>query len=95
MSPAPETPAPSGAAPQTPPVGWIRRVGTLPIRVYIHTLAYVMGGHCRYTPSCSRYALEAVEKHGVIKGWWLAVCRICRCHPFYPGGYDPVPPPKK
>ncbi|MCY3023815.1 MAG: membrane protein insertion efficiency factor YidD [Planctomycetota bacterium] len=70
----------------------MRRLGVVPIRVYQCTLAYVLGGHCRFTPSCSKYAVEAVERHGVLKGWWLTVRRICRCHPLCPGGYDPVPP---
>lgn len=46
---------------------------------------------CRFYPSCSNYSIEAVEKYGVIKGGWLAIRRILRCHPFNPGGYDPVP----
>ena len=47
--------------------------------------------HCIYTPTCSQYAIEALEKYGVVKGTWLAVRRILRCHPFAKGGYDPVP----
>jgi putative membrane protein insertion efficiency factor len=46
---------------------------------------------CRYTPTCSNYAYEAVVKYGPLKGSWMAVKRISRCHPFHPGGYDPVP----
>lgn len=46
---------------------------------------------CRFTPTCSQYALEALEKYGALKGSWLAIKRILKCHPFHPGGYDPVP----
>ncbi|MEM9276011.1 MAG: membrane protein insertion efficiency factor YidD [Cyanobacteria bacterium P01_F01_bin.143] len=47
---------------------------------------------CRFQPTCSQYAIEAIATHGTIKGSWLAVTRIARCHPFHPGGYDPIPP---
>jgi uncharacterized protein len=72
-----------------------RRIAMFPIRVYIATLSWLMGGQCRFTPSCSRYGLEAIEKHGALKGWGLAVWRVCRCHPFCNGGYDPVPPTRE
>jgi uncharacterized protein len=81
------------SAPRT--ISLWRRIGIFPIRLYQCTLAYILGGHCRFTPTCSNYGLEAVEKHGVFKGWVLAVCRICRCHPLCKGGYDPVPPLKE
>ena len=61
------------------------------IRSYQVTISPYLGDHCRFTPSCSAYAMEAVQKHGALKGSWLAVRRIGRCHPFCDGGYDPVP----
>lgn len=61
------------------------------IRLYQNTFSRVLPPSCRFTPSCSHYGYEAIEKYGVIKGGWLAVKRIARCHPFSAGGYDPVP----
>ena len=61
------------------------------IQAYRYLLSPLLGNHCRYTPSCSQYAVEAIESHGVIKGFWLALKRIGSCHPWHPGGYDPVP----
>lgn len=46
---------------------------------------------CRFTPTCSEYMRQAIEKYGVLKGVWLGIKRICKCHPFHPGGYDPLP----
>lgn len=62
------------------------------IRLYQLVLSPFIGNQCRFTPTCSHYAREAVEKHGAIKGAWMAMRRIGRCHPWHPGGHDPVPP---
>ena len=64
------------------------------VRGYQVVIGPLLPSSCRYTPSCSEYALEAIDKHGPWRGGWLAVRRILRCHPFPPGGYDPVPDPR-
>jgi len=61
------------------------------IRLYQNTISRALPPSCRFYPSCSQYGYEAVSKYGVLKGGWLAVRRLARCHPFSPGGYDPVP----
>jgi uncharacterized protein len=61
------------------------------IKLYQFFISPLTGPNCRFYPSCSAYALEAVQKHGSLKGTWLAVKRILRCHPFHAGGFDPVP----
>ena len=61
------------------------------IRGYQYALRPLLGANCRYAPSCSDYAGEAIVKHGTLKGTWLAARRILRCHPYHAGGYDPVP----
>ena len=61
------------------------------IRFYQRKISPGLPPRCRYIPTCSEYALEAVEKYGAVKGGWLAAKRIARCHPFHKGGYDPVP----
>ncbi len=61
------------------------------VRVYQLFISPLLPPACRYYPSCSAYAIEALEKHGARRGSWLAVKRIGRCHPFRPGGFDPVP----
>ena len=63
-----------------------------PIRAYRALLSPLLPRMCRFHPSCSVYALQALEEHGPVKGLWLAVRRLSRCHPFHPGGLDPVPP---
>lgn len=65
------------------------------IRLYQHTLSIIIGPQCRFYPSCSNYFIEALRTHGSARGTWLGVRRICRCHPWNPGGYDPVPPAKR
>jgi hypothetical protein len=61
------------------------------IRGYQYAISPLLGRNCRYFPTCSEYAAEAVTKYGAIRGGWLGVKRVCRCHPWHPGGYDPVP----
>lgn len=62
------------------------------VRFYQMCISPLFPAACRYTPTCSQYAIEAIEAHGVIKGSWLTIKRICRCHPWGGFGYDPVPP---
>ena len=64
------------------------------VRFYRSHISPMRPPCCRYTPTCSQYALEAIEIHGALKGGWLSLCRILRCHPFHKGGYDPVPEKK-
>ena len=61
------------------------------IKVWQRTFSQVLPPSCRFTPSCSHYGVEAIQKYGALKGGWLTLKRIGRCHPFNPGGYDPVP----
>lgn len=63
------------------------------IRFYQLALSPFIGNQCRFTPTCSQYAREAVERYGALKGSWMAIRRVSRCHPWHPGGHDPVPPP--
>ncbi|MBO4656385.1 MAG: membrane protein insertion efficiency factor YidD [Bacteroidales bacterium] len=61
------------------------------IRFYKICISPYLGSHCRYTPTCSQYAYEAITKYGILKGGWLALRRLLRCHPWGGSGYDPVP----
>lgn len=70
----------------------MRKLAIVPIQFYRYAISPLMANHCRFYPSCSCYAQEAIETHGFLRGGWLAVCRLGRCHPWNPGGYDPVPP---
>jgi putative membrane protein insertion efficiency factor len=68
-----------------------RQLLVLPIRGYQRFISPALPPSCRFTPSCSAYAVEAITRHGVLRGSWLAARRLVRCHPFHPGGVDPVP----
>lgn len=73
------------------PGALIQRLLLALITVYRYTLSPFLGQRCRFYPSCSAYAAEALTKYGALRGSWLAAKRVCRCHPFHPGGHDPVP----
>jgi putative membrane protein insertion efficiency factor len=74
------------------PATWAGRMLVLPIIAYRRWISPALPARCRFYPSCSAYALEAIARHGALRGTFLAVRRLLRCHPFHPGGYDPVPP---
>lgn len=69
----------------------MRHVLKFVVRVYQIVLSPLLGPNCRYYPTCSQYALEALETHGSFRGVWLTLKRIARCHPWHEGGFDPVP----
>lgn len=69
----------------------MKRVLLALVRFYRRAISTFRPPCCRYTPTCSQYALEAIEKYGALKGGWMAFRRILRCNPFHKGGYDPVP----
>ena len=73
----------------------MKRVLLAILHFYKRRISPLLPDACIYTPTCSEYAMEAIEKHGVLKGMGLAIWRLLRCNPFAKGGYDPVPEPKK
>lgn len=72
----------------------MRRFFVLLIKGYSYLISPFLGNNCRYYPTCSAYTQEAIEVHGVLRGLWLGIKRISRCHPWHEGGVDPVPRPK-
>jgi hypothetical protein len=69
----------------------LKRILIGAIRLYTWLVSPWLGRNCRFEPTCSAYAAQAIERHGPLRGSWLAVRRVFRCHPFHPGGNDPVP----
>lgn len=72
----------------------LRAIATAPLRFYRRFLSPLKPPMCRFSPTCSQYAIEAVETHGVLRGGGLLLWRLARCHPLCKGGHDPVPPPR-
>ncbi|WP_188982166.1 membrane protein insertion efficiency factor YidD [Pseudomonas matsuisoli] len=73
---------------------FVTRILVLLVRGYQLAISPLLGPRCRFHPTCSHYAIDAVQAHGPLKGSWLTLRRLSRCHPFHPGGLDPVPPAK-
>jgi putative membrane protein insertion efficiency factor len=71
------------------------RVAILLVKGYQKMVSPYLGQHCRFHPTCSHYCIDALRQHGMVCGLWLGLKRICKCHPFHPGGVDPVPEKKK
>ncbi len=69
----------------------MKKIAMALIRLYQNTLSRALPSACRFYPSCSQYTYEAIARYGFLRGGWMGVKRIARCHPFNPGGYDPVP----
>ena len=73
---------------------WPTQMVVLLVRGYQLFISPMLGPRCRFHPTCSQYAIEALQTHGAVKGGWLALRRVLRCHPLHPGGHDPVPSAK-
>ncbi len=69
----------------------MRQILTAVLKTYRYLVSPWLGYHCRFHPSCSEYAIQAIDRHGAVKGSYLTLRRLLRCHPFHPGGCDPVP----
>lgn len=91
MSASPVTPASGDAVLPVAHPGPAARLAMLLVRLYQGLAPHYLKGHCRYSPSCSQYAHDAFERHGLLRGFSLALRRIARCHPLGSSGYDPVP----
>ena len=72
----------------------LKKIFIFPVRLYQLVISPILPQTCRHTPTCSQYTIEAIETHGAIKGTWLGLRRLSRCHPWGTHGYDPVPPRK-
>ena len=81
----------TGSSVSTQRLGPGARLLLLAVEAYRLLLSPLLGGHCRFWPSCSVYAMEAIQRHGAVQGAGLSLRRLARCHPFHPGGIDPVP----
>jgi len=69
----------------------MKRLAIFLLRGYQYLISPLLGPRCRFHPSCSHYAIEALQQHGLLRGLWLTLRRLLRCHPWHPGGHDPVP----
>ncbi|MGC9215224.1 membrane protein insertion efficiency factor YidD [Acidithiobacillus sp.] len=69
----------------------MRRAAVVVVRGYQYVISPMLGHNCRFFPTCSEYTCQAIERYGIAKGSWLGIKRISRCHPWHPGGVDPVP----
>lgn len=93
MTPVPQASPPAACRPaEFPPPGPAARLILIAIQAYRLTLSAFLGRQCRFAPTCSEYTAEAVRAHGAVRGGWLGLKRIGRCHPWGGAGYDPVPP---